>query len=171
MLIKCLRIREGGTKAEIDGTEYKFLPDARFAGAPHLCAVELPAHIKKFLALDAYEPFDSDAVAKNDSPAKAPKAPAQSTDTAPASGTETQAPAAASETDQNTAPPVIDQTPPASTVNKEALGRIAYKDRAVEDLSDEELRAAFLDLFSKNAHPKTSREKLIENITNKLTAA
>lgn len=52
MQIECTLIRNGGTHAEIDGTDYHFAPQDDGA---HVCEVENPEHAQRFLSItEAY---------------------------------------------------------------------------------------------------------------------
>jgi hypothetical protein len=58
MQIECILLREGGTLAEIGGTEYHFIPNT--AGA-HVAEVEDKAHIQRFLSIgEAYRIYDAE---------------------------------------------------------------------------------------------------------------
>lgn len=59
MFIKCKLNREGGTKIELDGTEYHFAPNA---ASDHVAKVTNSKHIKRFLEIsEAYEEYGSKA--------------------------------------------------------------------------------------------------------------
>jgi len=56
MLIECKIRRKAGSSSIMDDIEYRFVPRPELGGA-HVCEVDHPAHIDRFLAIAAYRPF------------------------------------------------------------------------------------------------------------------
>lgn len=59
MLIKTEAKREGGSLHEVGGTEYLFKPIAK--GGDHVCDVENPGHIQRFLGIPGFAIYDPNA--------------------------------------------------------------------------------------------------------------
>lgn len=58
LTIKCKIERKGGSKIDIEGQEYHFLPNSK---GDHVCAVENPEHAKRFLSItEGYEAYFDD---------------------------------------------------------------------------------------------------------------
>lgn len=59
MDIVCTIKREGGTKVELQGTTYHFVP--KETGGPHIASVTNKKHVKRLLSIpEAYEPYIED---------------------------------------------------------------------------------------------------------------
>ena len=59
MLIKTEAKREGGSLHEVGDTEYLFKPIAK--GGDHVCEVENPGHIQRFLGIPGFAIYDPNA--------------------------------------------------------------------------------------------------------------
>jgi hypothetical protein len=68
MKLMTTAMRAGGSKHEIDATEYHFQPEGK--SLVHVCDVANPAHIKRFLSIDSFSIADG-----SKAPAKAPVTP------------------------------------------------------------------------------------------------
>lgn len=58
MLINLKIKRPGGSKVDIDGKQYHFAPNTN---GDHVCDVTDKDHIKRFMSIDAYEPYETEA--------------------------------------------------------------------------------------------------------------
>lgn len=91
MKIECVLRREGGTKADIDGTEYHFEP---LADGSHVAEIENDEHADRFLAIpEAYKVYRGKDTPKGEPKAVSVKAAAL----APAESEPTKLPLAGSE--------------------------------------------------------------------------
>ncbi|PNW65649.1 UNVERIFIED_CONTAM: hypothetical protein BEN50_21750 [Euhalothece sp. KZN 001] len=131
MMIECTIRRKNGTRATIGSSVYDFLPDE--AGR-HVCYVENPQHIKRFLETDAYriadEAVSDDGGDDGDFETVAPDGEDDGVDAQDDAGEGADAPGAA----------------------------------AIEDMDIDALRARYTELLGRAPHPKATPETLRERI-------
>ena len=175
MNIQCKLIREGGTRAEVFGVEYHFIPQE---DGSHVAVVENDAHVERFLSIpEAYGIYKGAAEVKTADPVKLfePKI----------------APKVEDEPDIELAG--SDEHPESfeingSTYTLQQIVRIAYDesgmdaaewneltpesraarlDTVLDNIADaandptiDELRAAYKEKFGKNPHPSAKAETL-----------
>jgi len=65
MLIKLNLIRQGGSKIDIDGVVYHFAPNK---DGHHVADVKNKDHIKRFMSIDGYEPYEHGAPEETKTP-------------------------------------------------------------------------------------------------------
>jgi hypothetical protein len=134
MLIKTEAKREGGSLHEIGGTEYLFRPIVK--GGDHVCEVENPGHIQRFLSIDGFSIYDPDA-----KPAPVMAAPIEPIE--PVAPIEPAAPVAPAEP----APADVEPQPV-----------------PLEDLSRAELAEIYQDVIGTPAHHRATKTTLIARI-------
>jgi hypothetical protein len=139
MLIKTEAKREGGSLHEVGGTEYLFKPIAK--GADHVCEVENPGHIQRFLGIPGFTIYDPNAKPAPVEPV-APVAPAATTEPVEPSyaGVEPAAPVE---------PAPVDVEP---------------RPVPLEDLTRDELAEIYQDVIGTPAHHRATKATLIERI-------
>lgn len=74
MQIQSILIRQGGTRVDLDGTNYHFKPISNERDAPQVASVLIPAHQERLLSItEGYRLYKSPVPARSIASARAPK--------------------------------------------------------------------------------------------------
>ena len=158
MLIESIIRRKGGSRIPMGKTTYHFKPEKTEDG-PHVAVVTDRTHIQRFLAIP-----EGYAIAEEDAK-PVPKTVIPPVITAPTPPETTPEPTP--EPDETATNEGGDETTTGDETTEEADASSTQggtEDKALEDLSRDELMAIYEAEFDRKPHPKSENETMIERI-------